>query len=186
MREEDPDEVELAIRRILLLHSVILSIGGIPLLYLGDEVGTLNDYGYSSVPALASDSRWVHRPVLIWERVERQRNPLTVEGQIYGGLCRLIAARQGCRAFRDAGAEIVELGNDHVFAYVRQGAGARVLVLANFTEQEQVVDRNQLRIHGPGYEYTDLVTGDRVAADQDLVQTPYQFAWLLPGTSTVQ
>src|SRR4029078_12752778 len=29
--------IDLAVRRILLLHSVILSIGGIPLIYLGDE-----------------------------------------------------------------------------------------------------------------------------------------------------
>ena len=28
-------------KRILLLYSIVLSIGGIPLLYLGDEVGTL-------------------------------------------------------------------------------------------------------------------------------------------------
>jgi amylosucrase len=31
-------EVELALRRILLIHSIILSIGGIPLIYLGDEI----------------------------------------------------------------------------------------------------------------------------------------------------
>src|SRR5262245_36100736 len=39
-------QVELAVRRILMAHSIILSIGGIPLIYLGDEVGTLNDYRY--------------------------------------------------------------------------------------------------------------------------------------------
>jgi amylosucrase len=37
--KRQPGEIELAMRRILLLHAVILSIGGIPLLYLGDEVG---------------------------------------------------------------------------------------------------------------------------------------------------
>jgi amylosucrase len=62
LREETDAEVELAIRRILVMHSVILSIGGIPLIYLGDEVGTLNDYGYRTDPARAEDSRWVHRP----------------------------------------------------------------------------------------------------------------------------
>ena len=46
----DDAEIELAIRRICLLHAVILSIGGIPLLYLGDEVGLLNDYDYRSEP----------------------------------------------------------------------------------------------------------------------------------------
>ena len=63
-----PEEVELAIRRILLIHSIILSIGGIPLIYLGDEIGTLNDYRYRQDPAKAADSRWVHRPFADWER----------------------------------------------------------------------------------------------------------------------
>lgn len=56
------DEIELAIRRILLLHTVILSIGGIPLIYLGDEVGRLNDYSFRNEQIEAGDSRWVHRP----------------------------------------------------------------------------------------------------------------------------
>jgi magnesium chelatase family protein len=44
LREEGENEVELAIRRILLIHGIILTVGGIPLIYLGDEIGTLNDY----------------------------------------------------------------------------------------------------------------------------------------------
>ena len=60
--EETAREVDLALRRILLIHGVILTIGGIPLIYLGDEIGTLNQYSYKNDPAKADDSRWVHRP----------------------------------------------------------------------------------------------------------------------------
>src|SRR5207247_2357722 len=73
MRDGDPDEIELARRRILLLYSIVLSIGGIPLLYLGDELGTLNDYGYRNDPTKSEDSRWVHRPATNWELVERAK-----------------------------------------------------------------------------------------------------------------
>ena len=45
-----------------MLHSIILSIGGIPLIYLGDEFGTLNEYSFASDMYKADDSRWVHRP----------------------------------------------------------------------------------------------------------------------------
>ena len=48
--EETEHEVELAIGRILLLHGIIMTIGGIPLLYFGDEIGTLNDYSYRGDP----------------------------------------------------------------------------------------------------------------------------------------
>ncbi len=60
--ERDDDLLkEMAVKRILLLNSIILSIGGIPLLYLGEEWGSINDYDFVRDPAKAADSRWVHR-----------------------------------------------------------------------------------------------------------------------------
>ena len=44
LEEKDAKKIELAIRRIHLLHGVILTMGGIPLIYIGDGIGTLNDY----------------------------------------------------------------------------------------------------------------------------------------------
>ena len=31
-------------------HALIASFGGIPLIYMGDELGMLNDYGYTDYP----------------------------------------------------------------------------------------------------------------------------------------
>ena len=95
------DDRELARRaRILLIHSIILSIGGIPLIYLGDEIGTLNDYGYRDDPDKAGDSRWVHRPAADPARYAARTDSRTVEGQVYGGLRRLIAIRQASSRLR--------------------------------------------------------------------------------------
>ncbi len=74
LREQDPAEIDYAVQRILLIHSVILSIGGIPLLYLGDETAMLNDYSYANDPAKAGDSRWVHRPFADWQRSEQRHD----------------------------------------------------------------------------------------------------------------
>ncbi len=93
VREETSAEVELAIRRILLIHGVCLTIGGTPLIYLGDEIGTLNDYSYRDDPAKADDSRWVHRPFADWEKYARRTDLATTEGRIYQGLHRLIDLR---------------------------------------------------------------------------------------------
>jgi amylosucrase len=57
---KDDELIEKAVRRINLLRSIMMSIGGIPLLYIGDEWGMLNDYTYLSDPSKAADSRWVH------------------------------------------------------------------------------------------------------------------------------
>lgn len=48
-----------AIERILLLFSIAMSTGGIPLIYLGDEVGQLNDYSYLNDPAKMDDSKYL-------------------------------------------------------------------------------------------------------------------------------
>src|ERR1700761_3463220 len=53
---------EGGLERILLAYSIAMSTGGIPLIYLGDEVGQLNDYTYINDPAKMDDSRWVNRP----------------------------------------------------------------------------------------------------------------------------
>ncbi|MFN3374476.1 MAG: alpha-amylase family protein, partial [Chloroflexus sp.] len=116
----DPHMIDTAIRRILLLHSVILSIGGIPLLYLGDEVGTVNDYSYVTDPAKAGDSRWVHRPTRNQAAMDQRHDPATVPGRIFGELVRLIRLRTSLPALRDGAMEVVRSDNRHVLAYVRQ------------------------------------------------------------------
>lgn len=60
--------IEHATQRLLLLHAVILGFGGVPLLYMGDELATLNDYSYETTPEHAADNRWVHRPRMDWAR----------------------------------------------------------------------------------------------------------------------
>ena len=179
LRGQDNGEIELAIRRILLIHSVILSIGGIPLIYLGDEVGTLNDYSYRSDPAKAADSRWVHRPFTNWSRVDQRRDAGSIPGRIYGRLHRLIEVRTASAAFAGGNMQVVDPGNGHVFAYVRQGGEDRVLVLCNFSEYEQRVAANFVRASGLSYTFRDLVTGDDVELKEELLLAPYQFVWLI-------
>ena len=50
---KDLEAVDLAIGRILLLYSIIFSIGGIPLVYLGNESAMLNDYSFDRHPEKA-------------------------------------------------------------------------------------------------------------------------------------
>ncbi len=176
--QDDPDEIELAVRRVLLIHGIILSIGGIPLLYLGDEIGTLNDYHFRANPAAAEDSRWVHRPAADWERFARRTESDTVEGRIYGRLRHLIEVRQNNPALAGANADIIEVNNPHVFGFLRQRHGHQVLVLANFSERQQPVAANELRIHGLSYRFVDLVTGNYISPLDELVLEPYQFVWL--------
>jgi glycosidase len=147
INEEGPEQVELAIRRILLIHGVILTAGGIPLLYLGDELGTLNDYGYLEDPAHARDSRWVHRPRADWEKYARRDDPTCPEGRVYLGLRNLIALRKEFDAFSGGDLETIQTGNEHVLGFIRKHEDQRAVILANFSEVPQTLAAHILKPH---------------------------------------
>lgn len=174
----DDDEVEMAIRRIGLLYAVIMTIGGIPLIYLGDELGALNDYRYEEDPDKQGDTRWVHRAAFDWSQAEARNDPNTVAGRVYQQLLRLVRLRQQHIAFTRAETEIADTGNKHVFAYFRHHNEFSVFALANFSEQPQYVDARRLRQLGLSKTMVDLVTGRSVTAARELEMAPYQFAVL--------
>ncbi len=174
-RETGELYLEHALRRTLLVHGIILSIGGIPLIYLGDEVGTLNDYSYRADPAKADDSRWVHRPRADADRYAQRTDPTTVPGRLYQGLRRMIELRRSCPALAGGVMEVLNTGNDHVFGYARRHDGAWLVVLANFSEHRQAVGAHGLGLAQP---VTDLLTGRAVHAAGGLTLEPYELLWL--------
>jgi amylosucrase len=177
IKEETELEVDLAIRRILLIHGIILTIGGIPLIYLGDEIGTLNDYSFRNSPDKAIDSRWVHRLSMDWKKAKRREDPQSEEGRIFNGLKRLFELRKQNPEFSGVQAAIIPTDNDHVLGYVRALGPERALVFANFSETDQTLPANLLRLYGLSYKFVDLITGKTVTL-KDLKLGPYQMACL--------
>ena len=165
-----------AIRRILLAHSVAFSTGGIPLLYLGDEVGQLNDYQYAMEDGHEADSRWVHRPQFPAERYSKRTDPTTPEGAVFDGLRHMTAVRSGTPEF--AGTRLLPFttNNRSVLGYQRPGDGTRVLALANFSDDPQVVTAETMS--GFAAEALDLFSGTTVRIDEGIVLRPQDYAWL--------
>ncbi len=173
LEEEGPVETELAIRRILLTHGVILTAGGIPLIYLGDEIGTLNDYSYREDPAHQQDSRWVHRPKANWERYTKRNDPDTIEAKVFMGLKNLIELRKKYEVFSGGELEIIPTENEHVLGFMRTRGNDRALIFANFSEESQMifspVIENQL------IKAESLVHGTSLPADQNREIAPLDF-----------
>ncbi|HEX7555877.1 MAG TPA: amylosucrase, partial [Leptolinea sp.] len=159
LMEKSKKEIQLAVKRILLIHSVIMTVGGIPLLYLGDELATLNDYSYRDDPHKAQDSRWVHRPTFNWQRTKDRLKNNTPVGQVFNGLKRIIAMRKANAVFGGHQTDFIETGNPSVFGFLRTNENRRVLVLANFSEREQLIPANLLRLHGSGSQFVDGFEG---------------------------
>jgi amylosucrase len=173
--------IDHAIRRIVLLYSLALSAGGIPLIYLGDELGTLNDYSYQDDPAKAEDSRWVHRPVFDWRRAGRRTNAKTLEGRIFQTLTYLIQTRKTTPAFANGRTEFFDSGNPHVLAYTR---GGEVLALVNFSEHPQTLYAGAIvhhwRLTAPVKDIS-RPTGGIFTPGETYTLEPLQFAWLRRG-----
>lgn len=171
-----------AVARILLLHGVVLSSGGIPLIYLGDEIGQGNDAGYADDPARAGDSRWVHRPMRDARRHAERLDPSTAAGRIHAGLRHLIALRRHLPAF--AGGRLLPFWSRHpaVLGYRRpvpQGDEARggVLVLANFSERPASVLPEVLSAQPATM--VDLIGQAAFDLRAGLTLAPYQMVWLV-------
>jgi amylosucrase len=164
------------VARVLLLYSVALSSGGIPLIYLGDEVGALNDHSYLDDAAKASDSRWVHRPARDAARYAQRHDLATVPGRLYAGLQRLIAARRSTTAFAGGHLQGFRAGSRAVLGYTRGQPGSHVLALANFGDQQQRVPP-QVFSAQPDVA-RDLIGGEVHRLRKGLVLRPYEVLWL--------
>jgi amylosucrase len=162
--------------RVLLAHAIAMSTGGVPLVYLGDEVAQLNDYSYVDDEATAGDSRWVHRPLRPAERYDERTDPTTTAGRVYAGLTELIRARQGTPEL--AGGELIGFDAKHpsVLGYQRPGAVSVVLVLANVGDDLALID--PLTLSGFEGAATDVVTGDHVDLERGLALGAHRFVWL--------
>lgn len=182
----DQTEIDSTVDLILLLHGMIMSFGGIPLLYYGDEIGTLNDYGYLEDDSKSNDSRWLHRPRIDWEKAELRHNRGTVEQRLFDGLKKMIAIRKATPAFADFNdRELLSVDNPHLFAFLRSRPGRRresVLVVGNFDDRPQYLDTALVGKHGGPFHYgrgTDLYSGETPAHLHDrLVVPPRGFYWL--------
>lgn len=183
IERDSEQEKELGIRRMMLLQSITLSIGGIPLIYLGEEWGMLNDYGFVKDPAKAGDTRWVHRPKMRWEFLEELGDSIesgtgSIRKRIFRSLQRMIAVRKSLPALAGQAMKLVATGNDHVLAFVRIHSGHNLIVVANFSEQTQKVSGNHLRAAGLGRFFEDAIGGETYGTSEALELQPYQYLWL--------
>ena len=178
LNEKHLYKIELAIKRILLLHSVVIAYTGIPLLYSGDEIGQLNDWGYKDVAEHAADSRWLHRGKMDWEKAEKRHDLSTTEGQLFTKIKNMICIRKSSVYFSSKYRAIpVETGNDSVFCFHKEN---KMLVLANFSEHEQWVDAKAFDWFGLPGEMHDLITGRPVRSYNNNIQLgPYEYLWLV-------
>ncbi len=181
----DAEATALALERLLTLHAVVLAFGGVPLLYMGDELAMLNDYSYEGDPRHAADNRWVHRPAMNWERAGERADLTSVPGRMYSGLQTLIQARRRLPMLHaSTESEVYRSPNPAVLFLARRHPVGTLLALYNFSEFPQTFPTEALTPHFR--EARDAISGADLRLDTPtLTLPPYGRLWLtqLPGSS---
>jgi amylosucrase len=141
LAEERGDDlaVQMALERLLLAHAVILAWGGVPLLYMGDELALGNDYGFRQQPEHAPDNRWVHRPLMDWARLAHaEAEPSSIEGRMLTRLRHLLRVRcQTPQLHAATKSRVLAVENSHIFGFVREHPLGALVGLFNFSEHSQ-------------------------------------------------
>ena len=187
LEKNDDGLIENAVKRILLIHSVILSIGGIPLLYSGDEVGLLNDYEYQNDPSKLYDDRWVHRIALNEELVKRSESKGSPFFDIAQGLKKMIQLRKSNEIFGSAITHILQTENSHIFAFKRilQDLKSNTKIFTaifNFSESEQVIETCHLALPDTSNAVDIISKTAYQHLPRNLQLLPYQVMWLMTET----
>jgi amylosucrase len=126
---------DAAIDRILMGHALIASFGGIPLVYMGDEIALLNDWSYTSVPGHAHDSRWLHRPAMDWSRAAQAEAGADPGARVLAGLRHILARRAATPELHAAYPTLIlDTGQVGLFAFARAAPTGSLVCVFNFTE----------------------------------------------------
>jgi amylosucrase len=180
LERRDDELIERAVRRITLLMGIQASIGGLPLIYAGDEYGMINDYTYLHDPRKMTDSRWVHRCRRRWEAREDLADVDTIEWRFFRETVKLFNLRKELPALYDGGMEVIETGNPHLFGYMRSHSEQRLVVVANFAETPQRLSAGLLTRWMETAQAYDHLAAKMLSLEEDLVIDHHRAVWLEP------
>lgn len=178
IEQADAAAIALSIDSILLLHGFILAFGGIPLIYYGDAIGTLNDQTYLQDENKKNDNRWIHRPAMNWQRSELRKEKGTIEQRVFSGMKKMIAIRKEITAFADHNNRtLITVDNPHLFCFARfdgSGSHPRVLVLCNFDHTTQDLNIDSLHKLGllQNSSAKDLLTDQTLDLSSSTISVP--------------
>jgi amylosucrase len=177
--------IDQSIQKILMMQAYSIFLGGLPMLFYGDEVGYTNDYSYQQDPGKSYDNRWMHRPVIDWEKVNRKKVEGTVEEQIFEGTKRLLQIRKENELFSDlSNISWMSPHNIHVAGFIRRKGNERMYCLFNFSDRATFLTWYAFREQGEGAATLfDHWTQSEVTIGSDqeyLILEPYGFRILEP------
>jgi len=189
VKEKDKPGIDLSIKKILLMQAHSFFLGGIPMLFYGDEAGYTNDYSFLNDPGKSYDNRWMHRPVIDWKKNARTAKKGTIENKIFGATQKLLGIRKKLPVVADH-KNITWLPpyNVHVAGYLRTYEGQRLYCIFNFGAETAYLSWDAFKEHGPApitlYDHWTEKKNSVGDSGEYLVIAPYDFHLFEPETTS--
>ncbi len=182
LEQGDAGLIDLAVNRILLGHALIASFGGMPLIYMGDEIGLLNDHGYLSDPDRATDGRWMQRPEMDWIAAMAGEAGDDPAAWIWRGTRHILTRRKVTPQLAGTvPSRVIETGHRGLFAVQRPGDVSTLTAVFNFTEHPQRIDGAALGLDAEIFYHDTLADRPALQGRDTLWLPPYGRVWLIPG-----
>ena len=160
------DEDELRLKRFMVAHSILLTIIGIPAVYVQSILGGRNYYeGVEKTGANRTINRQKYKASEICDSLLKSES---FRNQVYRELQELIQLRRSEEAFHPNCAMRVLETNHATFGIVRD---EKVYVLHNMSDQAQTISLD-------AGTYINLLTKKECDIQQEVILEPYQFVWL--------
>ncbi len=167
----------LAVDRLLCAYAMVMGLGGVPLIFMGDEIALCNDYGYANDPHHRDDNRWLHRPLMPWQVADEHGD---FRGHaVYDRLRHLIDVRKHLPSLHASVAtEVHTTSVDSVVCFVRHHPAGDLTQVYNVADHPVSVPAWEVDQHAPAADW-DVLAGHRVATEDGYYQLgAYQTLWL--------
>jgi len=176
-----PESMDLVVGRLFLAHAVIMGWGGIPVIWMGDEIAMANDPDWADEPGHGNDNRWAHRPRMDWARAEQRSDLQSVPGRVFAGLKHLIAVRRSLPHLESTvAAEVAELSDPGILPVLRRHPLGPLLELFNVTDSWRPFPGSRLDDLGLAGA-RDALSGNHIhpGPDGNVWLHPYGVLWLV-------
>lgn len=134
IEEKEEAVITTAIDKILMMQAMSFFIGGMPMLFYGDEVGYTNSHNYVSDKRKSYDNRWMHRPEIDWGKNSLKNIGGTTEQRIFAGTKKLLEIRKKLPAIADkSNLTWLKPHNIHIAGFTRSFDKQQIYCLFNFS-----------------------------------------------------
>lgn len=165
------DDNETRVKRFMVAHSILVTLPGVPAVYIQSLLGSRNDYvGVKRTGMNRSINRQKYNINEIETALTKEES---LRNMVFTELTKIIQIRKREALFHpNARMEVLDLG-EKFFALKRVNEqNDSILVINNVT-----IDPAKCDITG---NFINIITGEKVELTDSLTLDPYQFLWLKP------